>query len=136
MAAIYADANQARTVYTRLFNDVAKGDPKDMESFIKSGMVVKFQMTDPKLDMWVDGRSTPVATMFGEQALKPNLTLTMTGETLHEILLGSLPLGKAMSSRKLKVGGSMFKAMRLESLLHAYQAYYPGIAEAMLGTGA
>ena len=27
MAAIYADANQARAVYSRLFSDVAKGDP-------------------------------------------------------------------------------------------------------------
>ena len=132
MAAVYTSANQAKAVYTRLFDEVEQGDPKSMESFIKSGMVVQFEMTDPQIDMWVDGRTTPVATMFGEQDLKTNLKLTMTGETLHEILLGSLPLSRAMSSRRLKVKGSMFKAMRLEGLLHAYQAYYPAIAKEML----
>jgi len=134
MAEVYANAMQAQAAYARLFEKVEQGDPKSMESFIKSGMVVKFEMTEPQIDMWVDGRRTPVATMFGHQDLKPNLALTMTGETLHEILLGSLPLGKAISSRRLKVKGSMFKAMRLEGLLHAYQAYYPAIAKEMLGT--
>ena len=103
-----------------------------METFKKSHMVVKFEMTDPQIDMWVDGRNDPVATAFGEQNLKANLTLKMTGNTLHEILLGTLPLTKAMSSRKLKVGGSMFKALKLEGLFHSYQAVYPQIAKEML----
>ena len=133
MTAVYADAGQAKAVYTRLFEQVANDDSGGMETFKKSHMVVKFEMTDPQLDMWVDGRNDPVATAFGTQNLKPNLTLKMSSNTLHEILLGTLPLSKAMSKRKLKVGGSMFKAMKLEALFHSYQADYPQIAKEMLG---
>ena len=47
---------------------------------------------------------------------------------MHELLLGTLPLGKALLFRKLKVGGSKSKAMGLEPLLHACQSVYPDIA--------
>jgi putative sterol carrier protein len=52
---------------------------------------------------------------------------------MHELLLGSLPLGKAILFRKLKVSGSKSKAMALEPLLHSCQAVYPDIAANSLG---
>ena len=52
---------------------------------------------------------------------------------MHELLLGTLPLGKALLFRKLKVSGSKSKAMGLEPLLHACQAVYPDIAADALG---
>ena len=98
MIAIYADAGQARPSTldclsrwrTRIGWD---GDLHQVN------MVVKFEMTDPTIDMWVDGRKTPVRDHVRPQNLKPNLTLKMTGETLHEILLGTLPLSKAIRSK-------------------------------------
>lgn len=133
MASVYASADQAKAVYIRLFEQVANEYSSSMETFKKSKMVVKFQMKDPQLDMWVDGRTDPVATGFGKQDLKPDLTLKMSGNTLHEILLGTMSLTRAMTFRKLKVGGSMFQAMKLEDLFHSYQANYPQIAREMLG---
>lgn len=133
MAQVYANAEQAKAVYTRLFEQVEKEGSSGMETFKKSHLVVKFEMTEPQLEMWVDGRSDPVATAFGEQNLKPDLTFKMTGNTLNDILLGTMSLTKAMTSRKLKVGGSRRKAMKFEDLLHSYQADYPQIAKEMLG---
>jgi putative sterol carrier protein len=52
---------------------------------------------------------------------------------MHELLLGTLPLGKALLFRKLKVSGSKSQAMKLESLLHACQSVYPDIAADRLG---
>jgi putative sterol carrier protein len=51
---------------------------------------------------------------------------------MHELLLGTLPLGKAMMFRKLKVSGSKSRALKLEPLLHACQAVYPRIVDERL----
>ena len=51
---------------------------------------------------------------------------------MHELLLGTLPLGRALMFRKLRVSGSKSRAMKLESLLHACQAVYPAIADERL----
>ena len=53
---------------------------------------------------------------------------------MHDLLLGTLGLAKALLFRKLKVSGSKSQAMKLESLLHACQAVYPDIAAEQLGT--
>ena len=52
---------------------------------------------------------------------------TLSADSMHELLLGTLPLGRALMFRKLKVGGSKSKAMGLEPLLHACQSVYPDI---------
>jgi hypothetical protein len=46
---------------------------------------------------------------------------------MHELLLGTLPLGRAILFRNLKVQGSKSKAMKIESLLHTMQAVYPSL---------
>ena len=51
---------------------------------------------------------------------------------MHELLLGTLPLGKAVLFRKLKVSGSRSGALKREPLLHACTAVYPGIVDRRL----
>lgn len=129
MSEIYADAEQFEHVFTRLFERIAEDDPNGMDSLVKKRMVIRFRVTDPDVDLWVDGRSRPVTTAFGAQDLKPTLSAQLTADTLHELLLGTLPLGKGLSGGRLKVKGSIFKAMKLEDLLHSCQTVYPELAE-------
>jgi len=91
-------------------------------------MVVNFRLSDPDADIWVDGRSRPVVTTFEPiDGVDATLTARLSADSMHELLLGTLPLGKALLFRKLKVSGSKSKAMGLEPLLHACQAVYPDI---------
>ena len=60
------------------------------------------------------------------------LTAELSADSMHELLLGTLPLGKAVLFRKLKVSGSRSRALTLEPLLHACQAVYPGIVDRRL----
>ena len=131
--AVYSSAEQVREVYTTLFKTVNEKDPDGMDSLVKSKMVIEFRMTDPTISMWVDGRTKPVQALFADPGVKPTLAVEMTGDTLHEMLLGTLPLGKAVSGGKLKVDGSIFKAFKLEDLFHTCQAQYPQLAKQMLG---
>jgi putative sterol carrier protein len=103
-----------------------------MDSLVKAKMVILFRLTDPQIDMWVDGRTKPVKALFVDPGVKLTLTTEMSGDTLHEMLLGTLRLTKALGSGRLKVSGSMFKALKLEDLFHTCQTQYPGIADEML----
>ncbi len=77
------------------------------------------------------GRSSPRS---HPSSVDATLTAKLSADSMHQLLLGTLPLGKALLFRKLKVSGSKSKAMGLEPLLHACQAVYPDIAAEALGS--
>lgn len=126
MSRIYADAGQLTEVYTAMFDAVADDD--SIDDLVEQRMVINFRLHDPDADIWVDGRSRPVVTTFESIDVEATLTATLSADSMHDLLLGTLPLGKALLFRKLKVSGSKSQAMKLESLLHACQSVYPDIA--------
>jgi putative sterol carrier protein len=132
MSRIYADADQLIDVYAAMFERVADDD--SIDGLVEQRMVINFRLNDPEADIWVDGRSRPVVTTFEPIDVGATLTARLSADSMHELLLGTLPLGKALLFRKLKVSGSKSQAMKLESLLHACQSTYPDIAAERLGT--
>jgi putative sterol carrier protein len=130
MGRVYADADLLRAVYSTMFSDVA--DDESMDQLVAQQMVINFQLNDPSADIWVDGRTRPVVTTFEPIGVDATLTARLSADSMHELLLGTLPLGRALLFRKLKVSGSKSKAVKLEPLLHACQAVYPGIADQQL----
>ena len=132
--AVYENAEQVQAIYTHLFNTVDKTDPDGMDSLVKAKMVIQFRLRDPQISMWVDGRTKPVQALFADPGVKPTLAVEMSVDTLHEMLMTTLPLGKAVSGGHLKVDGSIFKAFKLQDLFETCQGQYPQIAEEMLGS--
>jgi putative sterol carrier protein len=132
MGSIYADGALLRDVYTSMFDAIA--DDESLDELVALQMVINFRLRDPSADIWVDGRSRPVVTTFAPISADPSLTARLSADSMHDLLLGTLPLGKALLFRKLKVSGSKSKAIQLESLLHACQAVYPAIAADALDT--
>jgi putative sterol carrier protein len=127
MSQKYATAADFEALFNRMFDQIAVDDPDGMDPLVDQQMVICFRITEPDVELWVDGRTKPVQTSFGSQPLDASLTADLTGDTMHQLLLGSLPLGRALLFRKLKVGGSKTAAIKLESLLHACQAVYPDL---------
>ena len=114
----------------------SKKEVAGMDELVDHAMVIRFRVREPDVELWVDGRAKPVQTSFGTKPdLDATLTADLTANSMHELLLGTLPLGKAMLFRKLKVQGSKSKAMKLEGLLHTMQAVYPALADEMLCDG-
>ena len=126
MGSIYSSAEHLEEVYSAMFAEVA--DDASMDELVRLGMVINFRLTDPEADIWVDGRTRPVDTTFAPIGTDPTLTARLSADAMHDLLLGTLPLGKALLFRKLRVSGSKSKAMQLEPLLHACQAVYPRLA--------
>lgn len=133
MSQVYADKAEFEALFTRMFDQIETDDPDGMDTLVEQEMVIRFRLRRPDVELWVDGRSKPVQTSFGPQQLDATLTGDLTGNSMHELLLGTLPLGRALMFRKLKVRGAKSKALKLESLLHAMQAVYPQLADEMLG---
>lgn len=129
MSQIYASESEFEALFTRMFDQIETDDPDGMDQLVEQEMVIRFRLREPEVELWVDGRSKPVQTSFGAQELDATLTADLTANSMHELLLGSLPLGRAILFGKLKVQGSKSKAMKLESLLHAMQAVYPGLVD-------
>lgn len=126
MGKVYGDADQFESLFTRMFDDIADDDA--MATLVRQQMVVRFRLRDPSVDLWVDGRAMPVTASFAALEPEPTFVADLTTDTMHELLLGTLPLGRALLFRKLKVEGSKSKAMTLEPLLHAMQRVYPQLA--------
>lgn len=133
MTQIYPTSAEFEALFSRLFEQIEATDPSGMDPLTKKRMVIRFVVSEPDADMWVDGRTKPVRVSFGSLDVKATLTAELTGNTLHDLLLGTLPLSKALSGKRLKVKGSIFKARRLESLLHACQSAYPDLAGELPG---
>ena len=114
----YASTAEFEALFTRMFDRIGSDDPDGMD-----------ELREPDVELWVDGRSKPVQTSFGVQDLDATLTADLTANAMHDLLLGTLPLGQAILFRKLKVQGSKSKAMKLENLLHAMQAVYPDLVD-------
>ena len=114
-----------------MFAEIA--DDESMNELVELQMVINFQLHDPGADIWVDGRARPVDTTFAPIGVDATLTARLSADSMHKLLLGTLPLGRALLFRNLKVSGSKSKAMQLEPLLHACQSVYPDIAADALG---
>lgn len=134
MSQTYTDAAQFEALFTRMFDQIRADDPDGMDELVEQQMVIQFRLREPDAELWVDGRAKPVVTSFGQGDVEPTLSADLSANSMHELLLGTLPLGRAVLFRKLKVQGSTSKAMKLESLLHAMQAVYPSLADEMLDT--
>jgi putative sterol carrier protein len=130
MGAVFHDHDQLRAVFSRMFDDVADDD--SMDALVAQRMVINFRLDDPAADIWVDGRVKPVVTTFEPIGVDATLTAKLSADSMHELLLGTLPLGRALMFRKLKVSGSKSGALKLEPLLHACQTVYPDIADELI----
>lgn len=133
MSTIHRDADTFVALHTRLFDQITTTQARQLDELVRRSMVICFDVHDPDVQMWVDGPQSPVRTSFIPDATTATLTAHLSGDSLHRLLLGTLPQGWALTSRRLTVTGSKLEAMPLESLLQANQAVYPALADDVLG---
>lgn len=124
----YQDTEHLYETLQQLFTRLEQHNPTAATDFSRSRLIVRLTMTEPAGVVVLNGRTTPIATLFGEEAkLRPDLDITLTAHTLHQILLGDLSLTKALGQRALQVKGPIFKATALANLFRQSQAIYPQV---------
>jgi hypothetical protein len=122
----YQDTEHLYETLQQLFEQLEQYNPTAAADFSRSRLIVQLNTTEPEGVVVLNGRTTPITTLFGEEArLRPDLDITLGASALHRILLGELSLTKALGQRALQVKGPIFKATALANLFRQSQAIYP-----------
>jgi putative sterol carrier protein len=126
--AIFSSSDQLYDTLRILFTRMETEDPMAAEGLLKSRLRIQFRCSAPEALVLFDARERPLQILYGESAkMKVDLDVELTGDALHEILLGELRLTKALGSGQLKPNGPVWKAMKLADLFHFTQAVYPQV---------
>lgn len=125
--AFYEDADQFHAMLARLFAEIEAANPRAADLVHRSRLLIRLKLTAPATDVWINGRQRPLTIDFGHARLHPNLEVGLTGDTLHQVLLGELSLKKALGGGRLEVQGPIWKARALADLFYQSRDIYPRI---------
>jgi hypothetical protein len=125
----YSDTEQLYTATRALFARISQNGSHAADGILKARMVIRLRTSGPEGEIVLDGRQAPLKSSFGPSTLRPELDIQIAADTLHRILLGELPLGKALSGGLLKVKGPILKTLPLAELFHQGQRYYPDVLQ-------
>ena len=123
----FKSTEQLHAAMRTLFARIGENDPHAADGILKARLVICLRTSEPKGEIALDGRLAPLKASFGPSALRPELDIQMSADTLHRILLGQLALGKALSGGLLKVKGPILKTLPLAELFHQGQRFYPDV---------
>jgi len=124
---IYQTTDQLYTCAQQLFDRIQRDDPEAARPLLASRLVIRLRLTGPAGEIVINGRTRPITTSFGSSANRPDLDIELSGDTLHQILLGQLAIAKALGSKQLKAKGPVWKAAVLADLFRQGQTIYPQI---------
>lgn len=111
-----------------LFGRVEADMPQATDALLKAKLCIQFNISEPAATLLINAKERPLQIEYGRSnSLKPDLDVDITGEALHQILLGQLSLTKAVGSKKVKPKGPVWKVMALADLFYHAQKIYPDI---------
>lgn len=112
----------------QLVFDQVSADPKNIEAFTHSNLVIRIITTAPNAEILLDGRQPPLEVFYGPRPGKANLEVTLAADLLHAIWMGAESASQAFFSGRVKTKGNFMKAMQLIDLFRECERVYPEIA--------
>ncbi len=125
---IFHSSEQFYNVLNDLFQQVSE-NPKNIETFTRSNMVIRLKTTDPEAELLLDGRQPPLEVFFGPRPGSANIEISLPASLLHRMWTGLESTSAAFFSGKVKVKGNMLKAMQLFELFEEAERLYPAVAK-------
>ncbi|MCA9956383.1 MAG: hypothetical protein KC434_16760, partial [Anaerolineales bacterium] len=87
----YRDETQLYSCLGQLFNQVETDIPQATDSLLKAKLSIRFNVTDPTAMLLINAKERPLQIEYGRaNNHKPDLEVDVTGEALHQILMGQL----------------------------------------------
>lgn len=109
-----------REVFTRL-----EESPEAYRAFMGARLALRLKCSAPSAEVLLDGRRPgQFQAIYGPAEVRPDLDVEMASDTLHLILLNSLPLKKAVGSGLVKVKGPTWKLNALAVVLEHGRLVY------------
>ncbi len=111
-----------------LFSRIESELPQAADSLLKAKLCIRFNITGPEATLLINAVERPLQIEYGRATShQPTLDVDITGEALHQILLGQLSLTKAVGSKKVKPKGPVWKVAALADLFYHAQKIYPDV---------
>ncbi|MCP4417312.1 MAG: SCP2 sterol-binding domain-containing protein [Chloroflexi bacterium] len=123
----YQNEEHLYTCLRDLFAQIEADLPQATDSLLKAKICIRFNCSEPNAGLTINARKRPLQIDYGRSTHKPDLDVDVTGEALHQILLGNLSLTKAVGSKKVKPKGPVWKVMALADLFFHAQKIYPDV---------
>lgn len=136
----YRDSNSLYTALRATFRRIERELPDHLDglnSMMRSRIVLRLKCTFPTAEITLNGREHPFKASYGptppSQSVRkstpprPDLTVELTSDTLHLVLLDALSIKKAFADGKIKVRGPVWKLKVLIDLIKGARAYYPEV---------
>ena len=112
--------------FERLFWALAE-DEEAAAVVRKSRLRLVFEFEDPEGLIAVNGRVQPFEIRRDDPEFRADLTLIMTCEIAEQFFLGTLEIAKALSARRIRSRGSIFRMLELRALMARARELYPEI---------
>ena len=125
--AFYSSSEQFYGCAQALFERLLTGNPEVAEPVEKARLLMLFRCSEPTVTFLINGRRRPASAEFGSIKMRPEIQADLSTDTLHLILLGDLTVQQAISTKSLKVRGSIWKLTALADLFRECQSVYPEI---------
>lgn len=123
----FADSDQLYAVAQQLLSQVQKEKPQAAEGITRSRLVVRLRTSGPAAEVTLNGRQRPLQIIYGPAGPRPILDIELAADTLHCILLGELPLKRALGNGALQVRGPAWNVIPLAELFYQGQEFYPQV---------
>ncbi len=126
----FESKEQFQNVFTK-FWDKAKEHSEIMEKLAKSQVVVRFDMEDPEIHMTINfrdpGPNGEIGTLTYDSDVEPEIAVWSKSETSNKFWQGKLNATIAMARGKVKLDGSVAKALGLLSKIKPLYSIFPEI---------
>jgi len=126
---VYTSTEQFYESMRLLFARIEETDPQVTGAVAAARLIIRLSCSSPSGEITINGRTNPPKISYGKSSLRPDLDAELTCDALHQILMGALPLGKALSGGQMKVKGAILKSFVLADIFHQGQAIYPQIVQ-------
>jgi 2-oxoisovalerate dehydrogenase E1 component len=125
----FSDREEMVRILTILWDKILS-NPQIIKSVGQSRILVKFRLTDPDADLYVDTRGAAPRFYWDPKAPEdPDVEMILSGQTSHLFWMEQLNVPLAIASRKIIAKGSIQKALKLMPALKPAFALYPGVLQ-------
>ena len=121
---VFKDTEHMYTVLGGLWTKLLE-HPVNGKKFKEAQLTIKFSLSEPNGILWV----TPDGVFTGEQNFKPDVEMTLSGNTAHKFWLKEISLPVALAKKLIVSKGSISQVMKLIPLLNPLHDMYPEICE-------
>jgi putative sterol carrier protein len=122
--AIFEDTKTFETCLVGFFRMLAEHEtikPK----LLKSGLVIRFDYTEPDLSITVDCSKDPIEVLVNDTDKNPQVTMGMKADIAHKFWYGKVNLTAALARRQMTAKGPIPKILSLLPAIKPAYAIYP-----------